>query len=66
MGLHSTVLPFCLAINLRIRSYKESPFNAKEVTKQWPELEGKKQASIKNNWIKKVMVSNYYVKDNFS
>ena len=34
VSLYNAVLLFRLAISLRIKSYKEFPFNAKKVTKQ--------------------------------
>ena len=34
-------MPFCLAINLRKESNKESLFNAKKVAKKLPEFEDK-------------------------
>ena len=63
VDLHAAVLLFCLAINLRIKSCREPPFDANKIAKQSPELGSEQQASIRNNWIGQAIVPNYHVKD---
>ena len=35
--------------------------NTKEVTEQWPKFEGKKRASMADNWVQKTIVTYYHV-----
>ena len=41
VGLHSAMLLFCLAINLKVKNREEPLFDAKEVAEQWPKLKSK-------------------------
>ena len=47
-----------------MKSREKPLFDAKEIAEQWPELENKQQASIRNDWIRQAMVPNYHVEDN--
>lgn len=49
VSFHDIVLPLCLAVYLRVKSGKESPFDAEKVAKQLPEFRVEKQASIRYN-----------------
>ena len=48
-----------------MENHKKLLFNAKKIAKWWPVLGSKQQVSIRNNWIKQAVVSNYYVENDF-
>ena len=43
----------------------ESPLDAQKIAQQWPKLEDKQQASIDNNWIRKAMILDNHIENDF-
>lgn len=38
VGLHNAVLPFGLAVNLKVKGDGKLPLDSEEITKQWPKF----------------------------
>ena len=59
--LYCTVLAFGLTVYLRVERGRKFLFNSEEVTKRRPKLQNEKWISIRHNWVKQAVVSNYLV-----
>ena len=65
MSFHRAVLPFSLAIALRVEGIRELLFDAQEVAQGGPKLEREYWAAVANNGVGQTVMSNYNIEDNF-